>query len=94
MSDENKELEPAEEAVAEFRNEHQREAHIAALEHEREGYEFRLKAAKADKDDVASSKLESRVDQVDAELARINGNGGTAKSKSKPKPKADGGAAA
>ena len=46
-------------------------SYAAGLQVERAGYEARIAAAKADGDDAAVKKLEDRLGQVDAELARI-----------------------
>jgi hypothetical protein len=48
------------------------DAYVAALEREREGYVFRLKALKEGKSErLAKEVLDARVKAVDQELARV-----------------------
>lgn len=51
--------------------EEQRDAYCAALEVEKAGYEHRVATAKELGDDVAVKRYSNRIDQVDAELARV-----------------------
>lgn len=62
----------------EFLSDEARQAYIEALLQEKAGYEARVKAAeggKADRGNLTAAQVQDRVDQVDAELARI-GHGG------------------
>lgn len=53
-------------------NDEQRAAYRDALEIEREGYEQRVKTADEVGDKAASVRYKNRIDQVDAEIARVD----------------------
>lgn len=52
------------------RSDEQIAAHIGALRDERTGYENRLAAAETEKDEVETSKMQSRIGQVDDEISK------------------------
>ena len=52
----------------------QKDELVAALQHERKTYEVRIAAVQVGKQDpLGADKLESRIEQVDAEIARLSG---------------------
>lgn len=74
--------------MAEFFNDEQRAAQIAALEREAEGYEHRKARGKHGRDPLSVAELDDRIDQVNDELARIKGEVSveeTVKEEKKPK---------
>jgi hypothetical protein len=61
--------------MAEFFNDEQKSAYLAALEREKEGYQARLERAKDDDEKLSVKRLQKRIASVDAELERVSGLG-------------------
>jgi hypothetical protein len=56
-----------------FMNDEQIAAYVDGLDHERDGYEQRVKQAELAGDKPAVALYKNRIDQVDAEVARVAG---------------------
>jgi cupin superfamily acireductone dioxygenase involved in methionine salvage len=57
-----------------YGSDEQRAAYREALSVEKDGYEARVAQAKAIGDSDAVARYKSRIDQVDAEIARVDGS--------------------
>lgn len=59
--------------MAEFHSDEHRESYLEALEHEITGYEARIQHAVDEELPLLVKRYTRRIDQVKAEIARVNG---------------------
>jgi hypothetical protein len=78
-----------EEKASEFHSEEQRDGYLDGLAHEKEGYEARLAVAQEGLPErLDEAQLQSRIDQVDAEIKRVQGVKVPARKRSRRAPAA------